>query len=90
MSSVAKAITAAHPELDVSTAQDRLSQLQTEESLYNSQLASAKATLDQTQNQAIEEIVIAVAATSVIVLFVMLYTVRERTKEVGTLKAYGS
>ena len=38
---------------------------------------------------AFEEIVIAVAATSLIVLFVMLYTVRERTKEIGTLKAIG-
>lgn len=35
------------------------------------------------------EIVIAVAATSLIVLFVMLYTVRERTREIGTLKAIG-
>jgi putative ABC transport system permease protein len=34
-------------------------------------------------------IIIAVAATSLIVLFVMLYTVRERTKEIGTLKAIG-
>ena len=30
-----------------------------------------------------------VAASSLIVLFVMLYTVRERTKEIGTLKAIG-
>ena len=30
-----------------------------------------------------------VAATSLIVLFVMLYTVKERTKEIGTLKAIG-
>jgi len=28
-------------------------------------------------------------ATSLIVLFLMLYTVRERTKEIGTLKAIG-
>jgi putative ABC transport system permease protein len=38
---------------------------------------------------AAEETAIAVSATSVIVLFVMLYTVRERTKEIGTLKAIG-
>ena len=30
-----------------------------------------------------------VLATSLIVLFVMLYTVKERTKEIGTLKAIG-
>lgn len=30
-----------------------------------------------------------IVATSLIVLFVMLYTVRERTKEIGTLKAIG-
>jgi putative ABC transport system permease protein len=33
--------------------------------------------------------VVVVTATSLIVLFVMLYTVRERTKEIGTLKAIG-
>ena len=90
VSSVASAISAAHSELDVSTAQDRLSALQQEESMYNSQLASAKATMNQTQTQAVEEITIAVVATSIIVLFVMLYTVRERTREIGTLKAIGA
>ena len=38
---------------------------------------------------AFQEIVIALVATSLIVMFVMLYTVRERTKEIGTLKAIG-
>jgi putative ABC transport system permease protein len=32
---------------------------------------------------------VVVLATSLIVLFVMLYTVKERTKEIGTLKAIG-
>jgi putative ABC transport system permease protein len=41
------------------------------------------------QTTAFGEIAVAVAATSLIVLFVMLYTVRERTKEIGTLKAIG-
>ena len=35
------------------------------------------------------EIGIAVVATSLIVLFTMLYTVRERTQEIGVLKAIG-
>lgn len=89
VSSVANEISALHPELQVTTAQERLSQLQQMQSLYDSQLANAQATLNQTQVQAFQEIVIAVAATCLIVLFVMLYTVRERTKEIGTLKAIG-
>jgi putative ABC transport system permease protein len=89
VTSVATAISALHPELTVSTAQDRLSQLQQIESLYNSELADAQATMNQTNNQALGEIILAVVATSLIVLFVMQYTVRERTKEIGTLKAVG-
>jgi putative ABC transport system permease protein len=90
VSSVATEISSLHKELTVTTNQDRLSALEQEESTYNSQLSSAKTTMDQTQNQAYEEIVISVSATSIIVLFVMLYTVRERTKEIGTLKAIGA
>jgi putative ABC transport system permease protein len=90
VSSVANDISALHPELSVNTAQERLSQLQQMQSLYNAQLENAKATMNQTQAQANGETLIAVTATSVIVLFVMLYTVRERTKEIGTLKAIGA
>jgi putative ABC transport system permease protein len=89
VSSVAKEISALHPELTVTTAQDRESALSTEESAYTTELASAKASDSQTYSTAIEEIVVVVAATSLIVLFVMLYTVKERTKEIGTLKAIG-
>ena len=89
VTSVSDAVSTAHPELQVATAQDTLSQLQQIESGYNTQLADAKATMNQTQNQAIAEIILAIAATSLIVLFVMQYTVRERTKEIGTLKAIG-
>jgi len=79
-----------HPDLNVNTAQERLSQLQQMQSIYNSQLENAQTTMNQTQAQANGETLIAVSATSVIVLFVMLYTVRERTKEIGTLKAMGA
>lgn len=89
VSSVANAISSLHPELQVSTWQQRLSQLQQMQSLYDAQLENAQATMNQTQSQAFVEIIIAVTATSIIVLFVMLYTVRERTKEIGTLKAIG-
>jgi putative ABC transport system permease protein len=56
---------------------------------YETALQNADATIAQTQSVAFEEVSVAVAATSLIVLFLMLYTVRERTKEIGTLKAIG-
>lgn len=100
VSSVASAISSLHPELDVTTAQQRLeqlqnlkssyqTQLQTAQTTYDTQVANAQTTMNQTNAQAFQEIIVAVVATSLIVLFVMLYTVRERTKEIGTLKAIG-
>jgi len=86
---VASAISTLHPELSVTTGQQRLEQLESLQESYETALASAEATLAQTQSVAFQEIIVAVAATSLIVLFVMLYTVRERTKEIGTLKAIG-
>jgi putative ABC transport system permease protein len=56
---------------------------------YQTMLDNAESTLSQTQTVAFQEIVIAIGATSLIVLFTMLYTVRERTKEIGILKAIG-
>jgi putative ABC transport system permease protein len=75
--------------LNAQTPDDRESSLQNMTALYSETLANADSALSQTESTANEEIVIAVVATSVIVLFVMLYTVRERTKEIGTLKALG-
>lgn len=100
VTNVASAVSALHPELDVTTAQERLEQLQNlqstyqtqlknAQSTYESQVQNAQATMNQTNFQAFQEIGVAVVATSLIVLFVMLYTVRERTKEIGTLKAIG-
>jgi putative ABC transport system permease protein len=90
VSSIANEISSKFPELNVQTAQQRLSQLQQVEDSYNAQQKQAQDTMNQTQIQATIEIVIAVAATSMITLFVMLYTVRDRTKEIGTLKAIGA
>ena len=89
VSEVASTISALHPELSVTTSQQRLTQLEALKTNYETALASAESTLAQTQSVAFQEIIVAVAATSLIVLFVMLYTVRERTKEIGTLKAIG-
>jgi putative ABC transport system permease protein len=78
-----------HPELSVVTSQQRLSQIETMQQTYQTTLDNAEASLATMQTTALGEIVVAVAATSLIVFFVMLYTVRERTKEIGTLKAIG-
>jgi putative ABC transport system permease protein len=78
-----------HPELSVTTGQQRLDQLEAMKTNYETALNNAESTVAQTQSVAFQEIIVAVAATSLIVLFVMLYTVRERTKEIGTLKAIG-
>jgi ABC-type lipoprotein release transport system permease subunit len=86
---VANSISSLHSELTVTTGQERLSQLQGLQSMYNTALENAQTSINQTQTVAFEEIIVVVAATSLIVLFVMLYTVRERTKEIGTLKAIG-
>jgi putative ABC transport system permease protein len=86
---IAQVIQAAYPELSVTTYEDRLGQLQNMQTMYNETLTNAQSTLDQTQTVATQEIIVTVAATSLIILFVMLYTVRERTKEIGTLKAIG-
>jgi len=87
--SIAEVISVAYTSLQVTTYKDRLSQLDNMQTRYNETLTSAQATVSQTGTIATQEIMIAVVATSLIVLFVMLYTVRERTKEIGTLKAIG-
>jgi putative ABC transport system permease protein len=86
---VASSISSLHSELTVTTGQERLSQLESLQSTYSTALTSAQNSVNQTESTAVEEIIVVVAATSLIVLFVMLYTVRERTKEIGTLKAIG-
>ena len=86
---IAEIIETAYSDIRVTTYNDRLSQLQNMQTMYEQTVASAQSTLIQTQAIATQEIIVAVAATSLIVLFVMLYTVRERTKEIGTLKAIG-
>jgi putative ABC transport system permease protein len=86
---VASSISELHSELTVTTQQQLLTQLQEQQSRYTDALENAEASIASTQATATQEIIVVIAATSLIVLFVMLYTVRERTKEIGTLKAIG-
>jgi putative ABC transport system permease protein len=86
VSALASEISDLSSDFSVTTMQ---SQLQTIENRYNSTLAADEAAISQTQTVAFQEIIISVLATCLVVLFVMLYTVRERTKEIGTLKAIG-
>ncbi len=82
-------IKVAYSDLTVTTYEDRLSNLESMQERYTENLNNAQSTLSQTQTIATQEIIISVVATSLIVLFMMLYTVRERTKEIGTFKAIG-
>ncbi len=86
---IADVIEATYTNLYVTTYKDRLENLERMQEIYTETLNNAQSTIAQTQSTATQVIIVAVAATSLIVLFVMLYTVRERTKEIGTLKALG-
>jgi putative ABC transport system permease protein len=86
---IADVIESTYTNLYVTTYKDRLANLERMQEMYTQTLSNAQSTIAQTQSTATEVIIVAVAATSLIVLFVMLYTVRERTKEIGTLKAIG-
>jgi len=86
---VADTIRTTYPELYVTSYQDRLENLQNMQTMYSQTLNNAESSISQAQATATQLIVIAIAATSLIVFFVMLYSVRERTKEIGILKAIG-
>jgi ABC-type antimicrobial peptide transport system permease subunit len=82
-------IKAKYPGIMTTSYKERLASLQSIQQSQQQMLNSAAATMTQTQATANQEIAVIVVATSTIVFFVMLYTVRERTKEIGTLKAIG-
>ncbi len=87
---ISQSIGANFPKLSVSIAAtllDSIDQMQTQTA---QQLQNAKATMDQIQSAGTVEIEIVVIVAGAIVFFIMLYTVRERTREIGTLKALGA
>ena len=82
-------ISALDENITISIYETRLSGIEFRAEMAEENLELAEATLSQTQALAYQEIGIAIVATCLIVLFTMLYTVRERTQEIGVLKAIG-
>ncbi len=80
----------AYPDLEVITAKSLIDAAQQTQQLVDQQITQAQTTFNQVQSTALVEMGVVVVADCVIVLFIMLYTVRERTKEIGTLKAMGA
>ena len=83
-------IKTAYPDLSVVTAKSLIDAALQTQKISNEQIQRAQGTFNQVQSTALMEMGIVIVADCVIVLFIMLYTVRERTKEIGTLKAMGA
>ncbi len=78
------------PKLEVSAGLSQLNTVKTLQDQINALSQSAQNNANQIQNNGLIEIALAVIADTAIILFIMLYSVRERTKEIGTLKAMGA
>lgn len=87
---IAQNIKGAYPKLTTTIAQTLINQVYQMQRQTDEQLQQAQATMNQIQSTGIVEMGIITVADGAIVLFIMLYTVRERTKEIGTLKAMGA
>ncbi len=73
----------------VSTSSERVAQLSASQTSMSNSLASTNSTLAQTQAAANQETVLALVATSAIILLIMVFSVRERTREIGVMKTLG-
>jgi len=78
------------PELSVSFSAGLVYSVISMQSQTVQQLELAQATMLEIESMGVLELGIVVVVACVLVLFVMLYTVRERTREVGTLRALGA
>ena len=73
----------------VTTSTERMAQLSTSQAQMTASLASQNSTLAQTQATANQETVLALVATSAIILLIMVFSVRERVREIGVMKTLG-
>ncbi|MCW4046488.1 MAG: FtsX-like permease family protein [Candidatus Bathyarchaeota archaeon] len=79
-----------YPELEVQTNKAMINAALENKEYWEKKLQNTQASLDNLKNTAIMQIGIVVAAQVAIILLIMLYSVRERTREIGTLKAMGA
>ena len=90
VNSVVARIKALDSDLEVSSGRTQLNTVQPLQNQIEVLISAAQSNLDKTRGVGIVEIGVSVVAVVAVVLFMMLYSVRERTKEIGTLKAMGA
>ena len=73
----------------VTTSAERTAELSASQTAMSNSLSSTNATLAATQASANQETLLALVATSGIILLIMVFSVRERTKEIGVMKTLG-
>lgn len=86
---VASRIKAAYPDLRVTTYREQQHTAESMQQQYEDILEKLAANFSQIQGTANQVTLISLVATGSMILFTMLYTTRERTKEIGILKALG-
>lgn len=87
--SVAAEIRSRYPNLRVITYRDRQTSTEYMHQQQQNAIERLEADLGQIQATASQVILVSIVTAGLIILFVMFYTVRERTKEIGILKALG-
>jgi putative ABC transport system permease protein len=87
---VAEELSVMFPELSVSFSASLVYSVIQMQTQTEAQLVLALSTMSQIESMGVMELGIVVVVACAMVLFIMLYTVRERTREIGTLKALGA